>query len=62
VRRRRPGGFVRFLQVVLSLIVLVAAPVAALVFAYSFGTGLTLPEAVDQLYEELRNLVRNRIA
>jgi actin-like ATPase involved in cell morphogenesis len=62
VRRRRPGGFVRFLQVVLSLLVLVAAPVAALVFAYSFGTGLTLPEAVDQLYVELRNLVHSGIA
>jgi hypothetical protein len=43
--------------VLLSIIVLVSAPVVALVFAYSYGTGESLQESTTQLLTELRNLL-----
>jgi hypothetical protein len=43
--------------VLLSVIVLVAAPVVALVFAYSYGTGESLQDSTTQLMNELRNLL-----
>jgi hypothetical protein len=43
--------------VLLSIIVLVAAPVVALVFAYSYGTGQSLQDSATQLMNELRNLL-----
>ena len=57
VARPRPRGPGRFLQVLLSIIVLIAAPVVALVFAYSYGTGESLQESTTQLLSELRNLL-----
>ena len=60
--RRRPGGFVRFLQVLLSIVVLAAAPVVAMVFAYSYGTGEPLQDAATQLFHELRDLLDSQIA
>ena len=58
-QRRRSGGFSRFLQVLLSAIVLIAAPVVALVFAYSYGTGEPLRDAATQLIDQLRDLLGN---
>jgi molecular chaperone DnaK len=57
VRKRRPGGFVRFLQLLLSMAVLIVAPLAALVFAFSFSTGESLQEAANALVVELRHLL-----
>jgi hypothetical protein len=45
--------------VLLSGIVLIVAPVVALVFAYSYGTGEPLRDAVTQLVDELQELLRN---
>jgi molecular chaperone DnaK len=58
-QRRRSRGFTRFLQVLLSALVLIAAPVVALVFAYSYGTGEPLRDAVTQLVDQLQELLRN---
>jgi hypothetical protein len=55
--RRRSGRFGRFLQVLLSIIILIAAPVVALVFAYSYGTGESLQESATQLLNQLRDLL-----
>lgn len=61
-QRRRTGGFLRFLQVLLSIVVLIAVPVAALVLAYSFGTGEPWQEAARDLVDQLVDLYHNRIA
>jgi Hsp70 protein len=59
--KRRPGGFARFIQVLISIVVLIAAPVAALVFAYSYGTGEPLRDSAVQLIDQLRELINGRI-
>jgi actin-like ATPase involved in cell morphogenesis len=60
--RRHPGGFVRLLQVLFSIVLLIAAPVAAMVFAYSYGTGEPLQVAATQLVHQLRELLGIRIS
>ncbi len=54
--RRKRGGFARFLQVLFSIALLIAAPLAALVFAYSYGTGDSLTSSVHQLLDQARDL------
>ena len=56
--RRRPGGFLRFLEILLSIIVLVAVPLAAMVLAYSYGTGEPFRDAALELARNLRDLIR----
>jgi hypothetical protein len=59
--RKRRSGFVRFIQVLLSMVVLIAVPLAAMVFAYSYGTGQSLPDAANNLVNDLEEIWRNRI-
>jgi hypothetical protein len=59
--RRRRSGFVRFIQVLVSILVLIAVPLAAMVLAYSYGTGEPLQEAANNLADDLIELFRNRI-
>jgi hypothetical protein len=47
--------------VLISIVVLIAAPVAALVFAYSYGTGEPLRDSAVQLIDQLRELINGRI-
>jgi hypothetical protein len=47
--------------VLISMVVLIAAPLAALVFAYSYGTGEPLRESAVQLLDELRDLISGQI-
>jgi hypothetical protein len=56
--KRRPGGFLRFLEILLSIIVLVAVPLAAMVLAYSYGTGEPFRDAALELARNLRDLIR----
>ena len=58
--QRHPGGAARLFQVLLSSLVLIAAPVLAMVFAYSYGTGESLQNSASQLIDQLRSLF-NRI-
>jgi len=50
--RRRRGRFLRFLQIMLSIVVMVTVPLAALVVAYGYGNG-------DSLVVDAKNLVRD---
>jgi cell division ATPase FtsA len=59
--RRRRSGFVRFIQVLLSIVVLIAVPLAAMVFAYSYGTGQSLQDAATNLVKDLEGILRNGI-
>jgi hypothetical protein len=53
---------VRLLQVLFSIVLLVAAPLAGMVFAYSYGTGESLQAAAAQLVGQLRDLLGIRIS
>jgi hypothetical protein len=46
----------------LSVIVLITVPMAAMIFAYSYGTGEPFQDAAVQLARELRNLYDSHIA
>jgi actin-like ATPase involved in cell morphogenesis len=54
--RRRRGGFLRFLQITLSVLVLIAAPVAAMVLAYASRVGESPQAAVTQLLNDFADL------
>jgi hypothetical protein len=56
--KRRPGRFLRFVEILLSIVVLVTVPLAAMVLAYSYGTGEPYREAALELAREIRDLVR----
>ncbi|MET8150748.1 Hsp70 family protein [Actinoplanes sp. NPDC049668] len=55
-RRRRRGRVLRFLQVLLSIVFLLAVPAVALVAAYSVSAGVPMDTAVQRLLEELDRL------
>ncbi|MEU4221278.1 Hsp70 family protein [Actinoplanes sp. NPDC026623] len=52
--RRRSGRVLRFFQLLLSVLFLVAVPVVALLAAYSVSAGVPMDVAVEQLLEGLR--------
>jgi hypothetical protein len=54
--KRKRGGFARFLQVLFSIALLIAVPLAALVFAYSYGTGDSLTSSFHELLDQARDL------
>jgi hypothetical protein len=56
--RRRSGGVLRFFQVFLSVVVLVVAPLVALVAAYSVSAGVPMESSIDYLVDDLSRLVR----
>lgn len=55
--RRRSGGFGRFLRILLSSIVLIVAPLAALVLAYASRVGLPPQEAAVDIVRDLAGLL-----
>ena len=59
-RPPRSGRFLRFLQVLLSIAVLIAVPLAAMVLAYASRTGEAPQEAATQLLKDLADLLNNR--
>jgi hypothetical protein len=56
--RRRTGGVLRFLQVLLSVLILIAVPAVALVAAYGVSAGESIDSAVQSLLEDLQRLVK----
>ncbi|MET0423399.1 MAG: Hsp70 family protein [Actinoplanes sp.] len=56
-QRRRTNGFLRFLQVLLSVLVMVAVPLVALVVAYGYGNGEPLQQDALDLYEDILELL-----
>ena len=57
-RPRRTGGFLRFLQVLLSVVVLIVVPSVAMVLAYASRTGEAPREAAVELLKDLADLLR----
>jgi hypothetical protein len=53
---------VRFLQLLFSVIVLVTVPIAAMILAYSYGTGDPFREAATQLARDVVDLYRSHVA
>ncbi|GAA3339981.1 hypothetical protein GCM10020358_25810 [Amorphoplanes nipponensis] len=56
-KRRRTGAFLRFLQIVLSVLVLVTAPLVALVAAYSVSAGVPMDAAAEFVLDDLYRLL-----
>jgi hypothetical protein len=52
-RPRRKGRFLRFLQVVISIIVLIAVPVLAMVLAYGYGNGESIVQDARHVFEDI---------
>jgi hypothetical protein len=61
-RPRRRGRFLRSLQIMLSVIVLITVPVAAMILAYSYGTGEPFQDAAIQLAHDLKDLYDRHLA
>jgi hypothetical protein len=59
-RPRRRGGVLRSLQVMLSAVVLVSAPLMAAVAAYGYGNGLPLEQDAIDLVKDLIRLIGQR--
>ena len=55
--RRRRGRFLRFLQIMLSIVVMVTVPMAALVVAYGYGNGDSLVVDAHNLVRDVENLL-----
>ncbi|XVU24438.1 Hsp70 family protein [Actinoplanes sp. CA-054009] len=55
--RKRTSGFVRFLQVTFSITLMIVVPLVALVVAYGYGNGDSLPLDAENLWNEIRELL-----
>jgi actin-like ATPase involved in cell morphogenesis len=55
--RRRTSGFVRGLQILLSIVVMVSVPIAALVLAYGYGDGASLPDDAANVLQDIADLI-----
>jgi Hsp70 protein len=51
--RKRRGGFVRFLQLLFSFLVMLAVPVAALVLSYGYGNGESIEQDAVNVFEDI---------
>jgi actin-like ATPase involved in cell morphogenesis len=56
-QKRRRGGFARFLRFVFSVFVMIAVPLLALLLAYGYGNGESLPEDAVNLIDDIRKLL-----
>ncbi|GAB2573297.1 hypothetical protein Aab01nite_19780 [Paractinoplanes abujensis] len=56
-RTKKRGGFLRTLQVLLSVAIMILVPLAALVIAYGYGNGKSILVDAENLYEEIRSLL-----
>ena len=55
--RRRTGRFLRSLQILFSLLVMIVVPLAALLVAYGYGNGDSLEVDAQNLIEDIRDLL-----
>ncbi len=56
-RPRRRGRFLRFLQVLLSILVLIAVPLLAMVLAYGYGNGKSIEQDALTVLEDIARLL-----
>jgi hypothetical protein len=54
---RRRGRFKRFLQIMLSVLVMIVVPLAALLLSYGYGNGDPLPVDAENLVRDIRDLL-----
>jgi molecular chaperone DnaK len=52
-KKKRRGGFLRFLQVMLSVIVLISVPVLAMVLAYGYANGDPMVDDAKQVFSDI---------
>ena len=57
-KKRGVSKFVRFLQVLLSIAVLITAPVLAMALAYGYGNGDPFIDDVEQVFYDIARLIR----
>ncbi|MFF5080119.1 Hsp70 family protein [Actinoplanes sp. NPDC000266] len=55
--RKRSSGVLRFLQVTFSIVLMIVVPLVALVVAYGYGNGDSLPLDAENLWNEIRELL-----
>ncbi|WP_433369494.1 Hsp70 family protein [Actinoplanes sp. CA-142083] len=55
--RRRRGGFLRFLQIMLSVVVMIVVPLIALVVAYGYGNADPLTTDAENLVKDIAHLL-----
>ena len=55
--KRRARGFLRFLQVLFSVLMMIVVPLVALVVAYGYGNGRSLPVDAGNLVRDIRDLL-----
>ncbi|MEV4343369.1 Hsp70 family protein [Actinoplanes sp. NPDC049596] len=55
--RKRRSGFVRFLQVLFSIVLMIVVPLFALVVAYGYGNGDSLGVDAENLFREIWELL-----
>ncbi|GLY03654.1 MULTISPECIES: Hsp70 family protein [Actinoplanes] len=56
-KTRRRGGFLRFLQIVLSLLTMILVPIAALVLAYGYANGNPLEQDAIDVFNDILRLL-----
>ena len=56
-RTKKRGGFLRFLQVLVSVAIMIVVPLAALLLAYGYGNGLPIQEDAANLIGDIRDLL-----
>ncbi|MGK5678887.1 Hsp70 family protein [Actinoplanes sp. URMC 104] len=55
--KRRTGSFLRALQILFSIVMMIAVPLVALVVAYGYGNGKSLPTDAANLVDDIRSLL-----
>ncbi len=55
--RRRPRRFLRFLQILISILVMIAVPVAALILAYGWGNGEPIQQDATDVVKDIARLL-----
>ncbi|GAA2612177.1 Hsp70 family protein [Paractinoplanes durhamensis] len=55
--KRRRGGFLRFLQLLFSFVVMLGVPVVALVLAYGYGNGESIQDNAVDLVRDILDLI-----
>jgi molecular chaperone DnaK len=55
--RKRPRRFVRFLQILLSILVMIVVPLAALLVAYGWGNGEPIQDDAVDLIKDIADLL-----
>jgi hypothetical protein len=55
--RKKRNGFVRALQILISIVMMLGVPLFALLLAYGYGNGAPLSVDAENLLQEIRELL-----